>query len=82
MEWGNRKEIGNILIRGSGHRRKASGIIGGTWQASEIMGDGQKSSEGMTSLSIKEGHLTSYYTIGTIELIYVIGLVKAGMWER
>ena len=38
VERGNRKEIGNILKRGSGHRRKASGIIGGTRQASEIIG--------------------------------------------
>ena len=38
VERGNRKEIGNILKRGSGHGRKASGIIGGTRQASEIIG--------------------------------------------
>ena len=38
MERGNRKEIGNILKRGSGHGRKAAGIIGGTRQASEIIG--------------------------------------------
>ena len=49
VERGNRKENGNILKRGSGHRRKALGIIGGTRQASEIIGGGQKSSEGMTS---------------------------------
>ena len=82
MERGNRKEIGHILKQGSGHRRKASGIIGGTRQASEIIGGGQKSLDWMTSYSIKEGHLTSYYTIGTMELICVIGLIKADMSER
>ena len=49
VERGNRKEIENILKRGSGHRRKASGIIAGTRQASEIIEGGQKSSERMTS---------------------------------
>ena len=49
MERGNRKEIGNILNPGSGPRPKASGIIGGTRQASEIIGGGEKSSEGMIS---------------------------------
>lgn len=47
----------------------------------EVLDKRGKSSERMTSLSIKEGHLSSYYTIGTIELIGVIGLVKEDLGE-
>ena len=75
MERGNRKEIGNILKRGSGHGRKASGIIGGTRQASGIIGrDDIIKHKGRT--------FELFYTIVKRELICVNEEVKSDMWER
>ena len=69
MERGNRKEIGNILKRGSG-------VVGRDRKAmtsSKVVGSRR---------SIKEGHLSFYYTIVKRELICVNEEVKSDMWER
>ena len=54
--------------------------------SSEVVGSRRghhrKASEVMTSRSIREGHMNSYYTIVGNELICVIGSVKAQMWDR
>ena len=73
-------EIGNILERGSGvvGSDRVRVIVGRDRKAmrsSEVVAVGSR-------LSIKEEHLSCYYTIVKRELICVNEEVKSDMWER